>query len=147
MQETQRNMALIRKVYEVGFTAGDIDIMDEVFAENYVCRFPGLPPIIGFAACKAAIGAFLTAFPARYTVEHLLGEGDRVVCRWSAVGSHEGPFTDLTDPSRTYAATHRPVTFSATDIYRFENGKVAEEWNSIDECGLLFQIGALVRPD
>lgn len=147
MQETQRNMALIRKVYEVGFTAGNIDIMDEAFAPNYVCHFPGLPPIIGFAACKVAIGGFLTAFPARYTVEHVLGEGDRVVCRWSAVGTHEGPFTDLTDPGRVHPPTGRPVTFSATDIYRFENGKVAEEWNSIEEYGLLFQIGALVRPD
>ncbi|WP_206931239.1 ester cyclase [Roseococcus thiosulfatophilus] len=146
MDDTRRNMELIRKVYEVGFSAGDVDIMDEAFAPNYVCRFPGLPPIIGFAACKAAIGAFLTAFPARYTVEHLLGEGDRVVCRWSAVGTHAGPFTDLTDPGRVYPPTGRPVTFSATDIYRFENGKVAEEWNSIEEYGLLFQIGALVRP-
>jgi predicted ester cyclase len=146
MHTTQANMALIRKVYEVGFSADDINIMDEAFADDYVCRFPGLPPIIGFAACKAAIGGFLTAFPARYTVEHLLGEGDRVVCRWSAVGTHAGPFADLTDPSRIYPATHRPVQFSATDIYRFENGKVAEEWNSIDEHGLLFQIGALVRP-
>jgi len=143
---TQRNMELIRKVNEVGFSAGDIDIMDEAFAPNYVCRFPGLPPIEGFDACKAAIGHFLTAFPAKYRVEHLLGEGDRVVCRWAAEGVHAGPFTDLADPSRVYPPTNRPVRFSATDIYRFENGKVAEEWNSIDEYRLLFQIGALVRP-
>lgn len=46
-----------------------------------------------------------------------------------------------------YPPTNRPVTFSATDIYRFENGMIVEEWNSLDEYGLLRKIGALIQPD
>jgi predicted ester cyclase len=147
MEDIARNKALITRVYEEGFTHGDIDIMDEAFAPHYTCHFPDLEPIVGLAACKIAIGGFLIAFPSRYRIEHLVGEGDRVVARWSAVGIHAGPFTDLTDPTRVYPATRRPVRFSATDIYRFEGGKIAEEWNSIEEYGLLLQIGALVRPN
>lgn len=146
MEDVEANKALIKRVYEVGFSNGDVHIMDEAFAENYVCRFPDLEPIVGLAACKLAIGAFLRAFPARYRIEHLVGEGDRVVARWSAVGVHGGEFRDMIDTARVYPPTHRPMRFSATDIYRFEGGKIAEEWNSIDEYGLLFQIGALVRP-
>lgn len=108
---------------------------------------PDLEPLVGLAACKIAIGDFLRAFPARYKIEHLVGEGDRVVARWSAVGVHAGDFTDMIDKTRIHGATHRPVRFSATDIYRLEGGKIAEEWNSLDEFGLLLQIGALVRPD
>lgn len=147
MADVEANKALIKRVYEVGFSNDNIDIMDEAFTEGYICRFPELEPIVGLAAAKQAIGAFLHAFPAKYTVEHLVGEGDRVVCRWRAVGTHAGEFRDLTAPSRVYPPTNRPVIFSATDIYRYENGKIAEEWNSIDEWGLLFQIGALVRSD
>lgn len=55
--------------------------MDEAFAPSYTCRFPGLPPIVGLPACKLAIGGFLQAFPDRYTIEHMVGEGDRVVAR------------------------------------------------------------------
>ena len=42
--------------------------------------------------------------------------------------------------------TGKPVTFGATDIYRLVDGKVAEEWNTIEQLDLLVQIGALKLP-
>jgi predicted ester cyclase len=147
MADVEANKALIKKVYEEGFSNDNVHIMDEAFTEGYICRFPELEPIVGLPAAKKAIGAFLHAFPSKYRVEHLVGEGDRVVCRWRAEGIHAGEFRDMTDSSRVYPPTNRSVVFSATDIYRFEDGKIAEEWNSLEEWGLLFQIGAVVRPD
>jgi predicted ester cyclase len=143
MSDVEKNKALIRRVYEEGFSNHDVDIMDETFSPHYICRFPGLEPIVGLPAAKDAIGHFVQAFPARYRIEHLVGEGDRVAARWSAEGVHAGEFRDMADPSKVYAPTNRPVRFSATDIYRFEDGKIAEEWNSLEEYGLLAQIGAL----
>jgi predicted ester cyclase len=146
MSSIAHNKAVIRRVYEEGFSNDNIDIMEETFAANYICRFPDLEPIVGLVACKLAIGGFLRAFPAKYKIEHLVAEGDRVAARWSAVGVHAGPFRDLADPSIVHPPTQRPVRFSATDIYRFEDGLIAEEWNSLEEYALLFQMGALVRP-
>ncbi|WP_191085250.1 ester cyclase [Roseococcus microcysteis] len=146
MEDVAKNKALIRWVYEEGFSNNDLGVMDVAFGESYICRFPALEPIVGLEACKRAIGAFLRAFPATYRIEHLVGEGDRVVARWNAQGVHAGDFQDMLDPGRIYPATHLPVRFSATDIYRFEGGKIVEEWNSLEEFGLLAQIGGLVRP-
>jgi hypothetical protein len=99
MENIEANKALIKRVYAQGFSDNNVDIMDEAFGPSYTCRFPGLPPIVGLPACKLAIGSFLRAFPASYTVEQMVGEGDRVVARWSAVGVHAGPFTDMADSS------------------------------------------------
>jgi predicted ester cyclase len=40
--------------------------------------------------------------------------------------------------------TGRRATFSAVNIFRFENGKVAEIWNHRDDLGLIEQVGAPV---
>jgi predicted ester cyclase len=34
------------------------------------------------------------------------------------------------------------VTFSATDIYRIVNGKIVEEWNTLEQFDVLSQLGA-----
>jgi predicted ester cyclase len=36
------------------------------------------------------------------------------------------------------------VTFSAANVFRFENGKVVEIWNHRDDLGLQDQLGAPV---
>ena len=36
------------------------------------------------------------------------------------------------------------ATFSGVNIFRFENGKVAEIWNHRDDLGLMEQVGAMI---
>ena len=42
--------------------------------------------------------------------------------------------------------TNRRIAMSGTDIYRFADGKIAEEWAQPDIFGLLQQLGALQTP-
>jgi predicted ester cyclase len=42
-------------------------------------------------------------------------------------------------------ATGREATFSAANIFRFENGKVVEIWNHRDDFGLFEQIGSPIH--
>lgn len=146
MATPEDHKAAIRLVYDVEFSRNNIDIIDEVFDERYVVRFPGISPIEGRAAAKEAIGHFLEAFPAKYHVEDIIAEGDKVAARWVARGTHQGDFHGIPDIGHVYKATGKPVTFGATDIYRFVDGKVVEEWNTIEQWDLLVQIGAM-SPD
>jgi hypothetical protein len=57
--------------------------------------------------------------------------------RWSANGAHTGPWGDL-------GATGKAASFSGVNIFRFENGKVAELWNYRDDLGLMQELGAPV---
>jgi predicted ester cyclase len=146
MATLAENKETVRRTYEEGMNRRDIDFLDQVFTQDYVAHFPGKPPIVGLKEAKKAIAAFLAAFPdAVYKIEDLFAEGDRVVARWSASGTHTGPFQGI-PAEHSVPPTGKRVTFGATDIYRMVDGKVAEEWNTIEQLDLLVQIGALKLP-
>lgn len=81
------------------------------------------------------------AFP-RYEliVDDIIAEGDKVVLRATARGTHEGEFAGI-------PPTGRDVEFAAIIIYRIEDGLIAETWIQADMVGLLQQLGALPLPD
>lgn len=138
----EENKAVVRRAYE-GFNDGNIDILDEVFAPDYVAHFPGTEPVEGRDAAKQLVGAFMAAFPDLvFTIEDQIAEGDRVATRWSARGTHKGEFKGFPPKTHGIQATGNHVHFSATDIYRIVDGQVAEEWNTLEQLDVMQQIGA-----
>ena len=133
----KENKVLVRRFYEEVWDKGNTDFAYEVFADDYVrhdLRPTQAPP--GPEGQKKVADDFRAAFPdLRVTVDLVLGEGDYVVGRWTANGTHLGRWGAL-EP------TGRKATFSAVNIWRFENGKVAEIWNHRDDFGLTEQIGS-----
>jgi len=67
----------------------------------------------------------------------MVADGDLVAARWTAGGTNTGPWGGV-------APTGRSCTFSGVNIFRFENGKVAEIWNHRDDLGLQVELGAPV---
>jgi len=72
-------------------------------------------------------------------IDELVGEGDDVVWRVTASGTHNGPFQGV-------PATGKSVKFGAHYTFRFKNGKIVERWSTIDRLSLLVQIGAVSLP-
>jgi predicted ester cyclase len=70
------------------------------------------------------------------TVEDQIVAGDKVVERWSTVGTHEGEFMGI-------PATGNKVTVTGIDISRLEDGKVVEHWTEMDVMGMMQQLGAV----
>ncbi len=137
---TEESKALVRRFYEEVWDRGNMDVAFEVFADDYVRHdFRTTNALPGPAGQKKIADDFRAAFPdLRVTVVLIVGEGDFVVGRWTATGTHTGPWGDL-EP------TGRRVTFSAANIWRFENGKAVEIWNHRDDLGLMEQVGAPVH--
>ena len=136
--------ALVRKAYLEAFNQRNLDLIDEVFAPEYVVYYPGVPPILGRDAAKEAVGAFLEAFPdIVFAIEQQVAEGNLVATRWSAKGTHSGEFRGFPVKTSVVAPTGRPVTFSANDIYLIENGLVVTEWKSLSPVDVLQQVGAV----
>jgi steroid delta-isomerase-like uncharacterized protein len=131
------NKALIRRFYEEGWHQGKLDVIDDVFAEDYVrhdLRPTHAPP--GPEGQKRIAADFRAAFPdLRFEVEIMLAEDEFVAARWTATGTHSGRW-GTTEP------TGRRATLAGVNIFRFENGRVAEIWNHRDDLGLLEQLGA-----
>ena len=135
----EEHKALVRRFYEEVWDRGNTEFAYEVFAEDYVrhdSRSTAAAP--GPAGQKAIADDFRAAFPdLRVVVDMVFGEGDFVVGRWTATGTHTGAWG-------TVEPTGRSVTFSAANLYRFENGKVVEIWNHRDDLGLREQLGVAI---
>jgi predicted ester cyclase len=94
----------------------------------------------GVDAMKGFVAAYRRAFPdAHTTVEAQIAEGDTVVTRWRARGTHRGQLGPI-------AATDRPFEMDGITIERIEDGRIAEVWVARDELGLLRQLGVVPNP-
>ena len=134
----EANKRLVERFYEEVWARGNVEFTDDVFADDYVRHDLRPTPAEPGAAGQARIAqAFRDAFPdVQWRVDLLLAEGDLVAARWTASGTHTGPWGDV-DP------TGRRVEFSGVNIFRFgPGGKVVEIWNHRDDLGLREQLAA-----
>lgn len=99
---------------------------------------PGTLDVDGY---RAVMSALFAGFPdARFLVDDVVAEGDRVAVRHRLVGTHTGDFQGL-------PPTGRRVEAAAIVLLRFEDGRVAEGWLNADFLGFLQQLGAVPTPE
>jgi steroid delta-isomerase-like uncharacterized protein len=136
----EANKALVRRFYEEVWGRGNLDTADEVFADEYERHdFRAGEPAAGPEGQKQIAGAFRTAFPdLAWEIDVLVADGDFVVGRWTASGTHLGAWAGID-------ATGRPMRFSGINVFLFSDGKVVEIWNHRDDLGLVQQLGAPVH--
>ena len=132
---TDANKDVIRRLL-AEVDRGNLDVVDTYYSPGYVDHTPS--PVRGLAAgrdgVRQAFALFQRAFPdTRHTIEDLVGEGDRVVARISARGTHTGELFG-------HAPTGRVVTQTAIAIYRIVNGQIVERWAD-QALGILDQLG------
>jgi steroid delta-isomerase-like uncharacterized protein len=134
------NKELSRRFTEL-FSTGDETVADEVLgAEVLFHGTVGDGELRGIEAIKAFVAGYRRAFPdAVSTVEDQVAEGDKVVTRWRARGTHQGPLGGL-------PATGREFEMTGVTIERFAAGKIVEVWVARDEPGFLRQLGVVPEP-
>jgi predicted ester cyclase len=89
------------------------------------------------AAYRAGIAELYAAFPAWEAVTEDLVVDEATASaaiRWSARGTHAGPFLG-------HAATNRRSTFTGIEIIRVAQGRIVERWGEWDGLALLEQLG------
>lgn len=139
-EQSESNKQISRRFTEL-FGTDDPALADTVFTRDVV--FHGLAggDLHGIDATKAFIAAYRAAFPDAFsTVEQQVADGDVVVTRWRARGTHGGPLGEL-------AATGRAFDVGGITMERFAGGRIAEVWVARDELGLLRQLGAIAEPE
>ncbi len=95
-----QNKAIVRRAFEEPWK-GNLDLVDEVVASDYVGHDPASPdPLQGPDGVKEFISTYREAFhDARIRVEEQLAEGDLVATRWSGRGTHEGELMGSSPPA------------------------------------------------
>jgi steroid delta-isomerase-like uncharacterized protein len=134
------NEAVARRWNEEAVSEGKLDVIDEIAAPDIIHHAGTFPDGVGIDAVKGVLGALLTGFPdVKQTIEDVVTEDDLVVIRWTAAGTQSGEFQGV-------APTGKQVTWTGINIYRFECGKIAEEWSELDGIGRLRQLEGLATP-
>src|SRR3712207_9404915 len=93
MMPAKENKALARRFMDEVYNKGNVDFVDEVVASNLVVHDPTSPEGMssGVESAKQFVEVYRKAFPdIQMTVEDLIAEGDKVVTRWTARGTHQG---------------------------------------------------------
>jgi steroid delta-isomerase-like uncharacterized protein len=128
------NAALYRRWFEDVVSGGNLELADEVLADNYVLHFPGMPGPLDRAGHKQLVRMFRTAFPDWVeTVEDVIAQDDKVVIRVTGTGTHRSTFEGI-------APTSRPVKAAGVGIARITGGRIAEAWGFYDALGLMQQL-------
>lgn len=131
------NKALVRKLFDEVFNGGRLELLDELIAVGYAENNPAPGQGPGAAGVRGKIEALRTGFPdVRFVLDELVGEGAIVAARYHWQGTHTGPFLGM-------PGTGKKVVVAGMDFYRFAEGRLAEHWETVDEFGLLAQLGEL----
>lgn len=137
----EQNKAIFRAIPEKVVNTGNLDAADHYFAQDFVDHTTpaGLPN--GLAGFKAYITRLRSAFPdVHFTVEDVVAEGETVVVRATARGTMTGDFLEM-------KATGKTATWTEIHIGRLADGKVVEHWATIDQLGMLQQLGLAATPE
>jgi steroid delta-isomerase-like uncharacterized protein len=130
---------LLRKAAQAFNTIDDRSGWYDFHAESVQAHGLG-PAALDMAGMKNFYTALWGGFPdLRIEIDELVGEGDKVVWRITASGTHQGTFQGV-------PATGKSVKFGAHYTFRFENGKIVERWSTLDRLSLLVQLGVVSLP-
>ncbi|MHA1906113.1 MAG: ester cyclase [Candidatus Thorarchaeota archaeon] len=133
MQESE-NKATFRRLYDEILNQGKLEVFEELCASNFVKHAIPPNPDYGIEGSKQSVIMLRTAFPdIKYEVEDIIEDGDKLVARWSAKGTHKGVFMGI-------PLSDKQVSFTGIEIIRIENGKAVEEWEELNRAGLMQQL-------
>ena len=128
----EANKAVARRWLDDFWSAGDLTIVDEIYAPNCVRHDPE-GAMVGQDAVRGFVAGIRAEFPdLHFTADDVIAEGDRVVVRYTATGTH--------------APTGRRITFPGMDILRIQEGKIVESWPGYDNRFIEKQLGATPQP-
>ena len=91
-------------------TSGAPDRISDWFTEDFRRHEPGAPALPVGHDGRARFRTLTP--PLKLEILDMIEEGDRVAVRWQLTATYEG----------------RPFEQSIMAIYRFENGRIAEDW-------------------
>jgi predicted ester cyclase len=136
MQSLITNKELLRRFYDEVYVQWNMNFADEVLSPRFISHDWPQDTSGGPRAFRAYYATFLKAVPdARYEVDDMVAEDDKVVVRWTMHGTYQGSFPGIDVPP-----TGEGITLKGVAIYRVEKGKLMERWVVSDLYGLLKEV-------
>jgi steroid delta-isomerase-like uncharacterized protein len=135
MSELEKNKKLVETLCKTVFQNHDFSRLDEIMRDDYIQHNPDTPQ--GMAGFKQFFEQMFKAMPDwKYTIKKIIAEGDIVMMYSTTTATHKGEW--LGNPP-----TGNKLNFDVVDIFRIEDGKIAEHWDVADTLKLFTQVGKI----
>ncbi len=132
-----RNVATIQAQLEA-FNKHDVAASASSLADNYVLHEVALPSDSNKKQALASLKDLFKGFgDVKLTASQVYGAGDYVVVIGTFEGTNTGPMPDL----GIKKGTDKHVVTRYIEVFRFENGKVAEDWLFYNGMAFAAQLG------
>lgn len=135
-----QNKELARHFLDEAWGKGNAEIIDEVLSAEFILHASN----VGVEPNRAGYKQWVSNTSATFsnietTVEDMIVEKDKVVTRWTWVGTHEGEFMGI-------APTDKQITVTGISIDLIKEGKIVEEWIEMDQLSMMQQLGVVQPP-
>ena len=133
MSTPANNKKLVETLCMTVFQKHDFSRLDEIMRDDYIQHNEDVPQ--GKAGFKQFFEQMFRAMPDfSYTIKKIVAEGDIVMMYSTTTATHSGEW--LGNPP-----TGNKLNFDVVDIFRIEDGKIAEHWDVADTLKLFTQVG------
>ena len=131
------NKELVRRFAQEVVNQADPDAIERFVHPDYVEREPLPGQLPGREGLMRWYRDYLAAFPdLHWTLEEQVAERDRVVSRFTMVGTHRGEFLDV-------PGTGREVRVAIMLLQRMTEGKIIEGYTFPDGLAAFRQLGLI----
>ncbi|HLF67725.1 MAG TPA: ester cyclase [Gaiellaceae bacterium] len=114
---------LVRSYYDRVINGRDLDAVGEFFTDERLVE-----------GVRRGCFSYLQAFPDLHvSVDDLIAEGDRVFCRSTMTGTHDGEYKGI-------PATGRHIAAESAEVFRIADGKFVGYWCLANVAGLMRQL-------
>jgi len=118
----------------------DFSVIDQLYDPGYLRHDPDSPQVQTREAYRKYLMGLCAVFPdLHFTIDDVLAEDDKVVCRFSIIGTH-------TEPWRGLPATGKRVTLTGINISKITENRIVEDWFNTDIFSLALQLGLIPTP-
>lgn len=133
-----RNQALVKRFFDTTLSAGDVSDIDQIIAEGYVQHNPLVPQ--GRDGFVSGLAEFRGAFPDyRSRIDRIVATDTEVWVLHTASGTQCGTYFDM-------APSQRRFEIQILDIFRIEDGLLAEHWDVFPADRMMAQLADVAQP-
>ena len=114
---------LVRSYYAEVINGRDLDRVEDFFANERTVE-----------GVRRGCFSYFQSFPDLHvSIDELIGEGDKVFCRTTMTGTHDGEYKGI-------PATGRHVAAESAEVFTIADGKFVGYWCMTNVAGLMRQL-------
>lgn len=134
----EKNKEFIIAYTEDFWNKANISAFEKYYAAEFIEHSANVDQ--NFEETKGICQVYFTAFPdLNITTDLLVAEGDKVTKVWTATCTHKGDLMGI-------PATGKRIVVKGIEVFRIADGKIVEIWASMDNLGMMQQLGVIPPP-